>query len=414
MIRSSFSKGGNLVKSLKNLYRIGVGPSSSHTIGPQRICTQFLERHAKAERYRVTLYGSLAKTGKGHGTDVTVKNVFSGREIELVSDEETQVEFPNTVDLVAYYPDHCVKERAYSLGGGEISFGTLISDEQDVYPHHTFFEIANDIKERELRFYDYVRECEGDGIFDYLLHVWQTMKRSISEGLQAEGVLPGGLGVERKAKFLYKSKHIGETDSIKEDRMISAYAFAVSEQNASGGTIVTAPTCGSCGVLPSVLKFAQKKHGFSDEQICNALATAGIIGNLIKENASISGAECGCQAEIGSACAMAAAALAELYELDIDQIEYAAEISIEHHLGLTCDPVNGLVQIPCIERNAVAAMRAINAVSLSNFLSTTRKVSFDTIVETMYQTGKDLNCGYRETSQNGLAKFYNNNDEKRS
>lgn len=402
------------MKSLKNLYRIGVGPSSSHTIGPQKICTQFLQRHGDAMRYRVTVYESLAKTGKGHGTDVTIQNVFEGRELELVFDTTTQTEFPNTMDLIAYYPDRSVKERAYSLGGGAVSFGTLQSDEQDVYPLNTFYEIANVVKERECRFYDYVREIEGDGIFDYLQEVWRTMKQSVSEGLKAEGLLPGGLGVERKAKFLYHSKHIGETESIKEDRMISAYAFAVSEQNASGGTIVTAPTCGSCGVLPAVLKFAQKKHGFSDEQICNALATAGLIGNLIKENASISGAECGCQAEIGSACAMAAAALAELYELNIDQIEYAAEVSIEHHLGLTCDPVNGLVQIPCIERNAVAAMRAINAVSLSNFLTTTRKVSFDTIVETMYQTGKDLNCGYRETSQNGLAKFYNQDDKKRS
>lgn len=402
------------MKSLKNLYRIGVGPSSSHTIGPQRICTQFLNDHKNAEWFTVIVYESLAKTGIGHGTDVTIRNVFREKRLELVFDTETQVEFPNTMDLIAHYSDHCVKERAYSLGGGAISFGTLESDEYDVYPLNTFYEIANIVKERNFRFYDYVHEIEGEEIFCYLQQVWNAMKQSVEEGLRAEGMLPGGLGVERKAKFLYEVQANGETESIREDRMISAYAFAVSEQNASGGTIVTAPTCGSCGVVPSVLLFAQKKHGFSDKQIVCSLATAGLIGNLIKENASISGAECGCQAEIGSACAMAAAALAELYGFSIAQIEYAAEISIEHHLGLTCDPVNGLVQIPCIERNAVAAMRAINAVSLSNFLTTTRKVSFDTIVETMYQTGKDLNCGYRETSQNGLAKFYSHNDEKRS
>ena len=265
-----------------------------------------------------------------------------------------------------------------------------------------------------MRIYDYVRECEGDEIFDDLADVWRQMKASIKEGTETEGILPGGLGVERKARFLLKSRHIGETDVIRENRLISAYAFAVSEQNAAGGVIVTAPTCGSCGVMPAVLFFMQQKYGFSDAEICNALATGGIIGNLIKTNASISGAECGCQAEIGSACAMAAAALAELYELNLEQIEYASEIAIEHHLGLTCDPVKGLVQIPCIERNAVAAMRAINAVTLSNFLAKTRNVSFDTIVETMYETGKDLYRGYRETSVNGLAKFYVNNDPNRT
>ena len=232
------------------------------------------------------------------------------------------------------------------------------------------------------------------------------MKRSIENGLHAKGILPGGLEVERKAGFLFSQHHIDESPETRENRIISSYAFAMSEENAAGGIIVTAPTCGSCGVLPAVLRYIQEKRGFSDEDICDALAVAGIIGNLVIENASVSGAECGCQAEVGTACSMAAAALSELYKMNIEQTEYSAEVALEHHLGLTCDPVCGLVQIPCIERNAVAAMRAVNAVILANFLTYTRKVSFDTIVKTMYETGKDLSVKYRETSEGGLAKLY--------
>ena len=231
-------------------------------------------------------------------------------------------------------------------------------------------------------------------------------RASLKEGLNADGELPGGLGVMRKAKYLWQSKHIGETEEIAENRIICAYAFAVAEQNASGGKVVTAPTCGSCGVIPAVMYYMKKCRKFTDEKIVRALATAGLVGNLIKTNASISGAECGCQAEIGSACSMAAAGLAELYDMDIEQIEYAAEVAMEHHLGLTCDPVNGLVQIPCIERNAVAAMRAINAVNIANFLTYTRKVSLDTIIKTMYETGRDISDPYRETAEGGLAKTY--------
>jgi L-serine dehydratase len=232
------------------------------------------------------------------------------------------------------------------------------------------------------------------------------MKTSLKVGLKSTGILPGGLGVQRKAKVLFNQRHIDEAPETRESRMVCSYAFAIAEQNAAGGVIVTAPTCGACGVLPAVLYYMQQKHGFKDERIIKALATAGLIGNLIKSNASISGAECGCQAEIGSACSMGAAALAELFEMDIDQIEYAAEIAIEHHLGLTCDPVKGLVQIPCIERNAVAAMRSINCLNLANFLTHTRKISLDTIIQTMYETGRDLNKIYRETSEGGLAKLY--------
>ena len=399
------------MKSLKALYRIGAGPSSSHTMGPEKIVTEFLSRHGGADEYIVTLYGSLAATGNGHGTDEVIRRVMP-EGVKIVCDRtETELPHPNTMDVMAVYGDEKVTERAYSVGGGAILFeGGKDGDGEDVYPLRSFREIAEHCRKNDMRLYEYVRECEGEEIFDYLGAVWDRMKTTIKEGLAATGELPGGLGVSRKARLLYRQHYIGETSEVRADRLVCAYAYATSEQNAAGGTIVTAPTCGSCGVMPSALKFMQDEHGFSDEKVINAIATGGIIGNLIKTNASISGAECGCQAEIGSACAMTAAALGELFDMSLEQIEYAAELSIEHHLGLTCDPVRGLVQIPCIERNAVAAMRAINALSISNFLTYTRKVSFDTIVETMYQTGRDLGRGYRETSENGLAKLYREGD----
>lgn len=239
----------------------------------------------------------------------------------------------------------------------------------------------------------------------HMQDIWEAMKMSVKNGLADSGTLPGGLGVQKKAKSLFNNQHIDETAETRENRMVCSYAFAVGEQNASGERIVTAPTCGAAGIVPAVLYYQQQKNNFSDEQIIYALMTAGIIGDLIKTNASISGAECGCQAEVGSACAMAAAALAELFGLSIEKIEYAAEIAIEHHLGLTCDPICGLVQIPCIERNAVAAMRAINAVSLASFLWDTRKISLDKVINTMRETGIDMHKSYKETSEAGLAKI---------
>ena len=297
--------------------------------------------------------------------------------------------------------------RIYSVGGGSIRIeGRSFDEGEDVYTLQNFSEIRRYCERNGLRLSDYVFASEGPNIKEYLSHIWQAMKSAISAGLKAQGVLPGGLGVERKARFLYRQKHIDESAETRENRLVCAYAFAVSEQNAAGETIVTAPTCGACGVLPAVLRYVQEKRNFSEEQILRALAAGGLIGNLIKTNASISGAECGCQAEIGSACCMAAAALGELYEMELGQIEYASEIAMEHHLGLTCDPIAGLVQIPCIERNAVAAMRAINAVSLADFLSDSRKISFDLVIQTMYETGKDLSRPYRETAEGGLAKLY--------
>ncbi|MBR6676642.1 MAG: L-serine ammonia-lyase, iron-sulfur-dependent, subunit alpha [Clostridia bacterium] len=397
------------MQSLKYLYRIGRGPSSSHTMGPLAAAKSFLKEHPNADSYTVILYGSLAKTGKGHMTDAILMEAFEGKVCDLVYDYASPTPVhPNTLKFFAFYKDRDPEwECYYSVGGGEIvRDGDVRKEHSEVYPLNSFTAISEYCREREMRLWQYVEECEGPKIWDYLSEVWSVMQNAIKEGLVAEGILHGGIGTARKARYLYRQKHIDESEETKHNRLICAYAYAVSEQNASGGLIVTAPTCGACGVVPAVLKFLQNKRGFSDTDIIHALATAGLIGNLIKTNASISGAECGCQAEIGTACSMAAAAAGELYELDLDQIEYAAEMSIEHHLGLTCDPILGLVQIPCIERNAIAAMRALNAVNLADFLADSRKISFDMIVDTMYETGKDLKVMYRETSEGGLAKSY--------
>ncbi len=396
------------MQSLTQLYRIGKGPSSSHTIGPERACKQFLKENPNADSFKAVLFGSLAKTGAGHGTQEVIKSVFSGNVTVEVNTETHCSVHPNTMELFAYEKGKEISfARVYSVGGGAIRIeGKRYEEEKEVYPISTFSEIRAYCEEREMRLSDYAFECEGKDLYDYLAEVWIAMKNAIKAGVSAKGILPGGLGVERKANVLLTKRHIDERLETRENRLVCAYAFAVSEENAGGGTIVTAPTCGACGVLPAVLKYAQERRNFTDDEVIRALAAAGVVGNLIKTNASISGAECGCQAEIGSACCMAAAALGELYGMELSQIEYAAEIAMEHHLGLTCDPIGGLVQIPCIERNAVAAMRAINAVSLANFLSDSRKISFDLVIRTMYETGKDLSRRYRETSEGGLAKLY--------
>ncbi len=399
------------MKSLTNLYRIGKGPSSSHTIGPERAALYFKGKFPDADGFSVTLYGSLAKTGKGHMTDAVLRQTFAPTPSEIIFDletDETTLFHPNAMDMVAHKDGEIIgKARVYSIGGGEIAIeGTEYIAPPEVYYEDSFDEIAEYCREHELRIWEYVEEKEGPHIWDYLEEVWTQMKATVKKGLKAEGVLPGGLNVQRKAAFLYNQYHMDESSETKENRVVCAYAFAVGEQNAANGTVVTAPTCGAAGVVPAVLYYWQKKRNIPDITVLHALATGGIIGNLIKTNASISGAECGCQAEIGTACCMASAALAEICGMSLDQIEYAAEISMEHMLGLTCDPIDGLVQIPCIERNAVAAMRSINAVSLANFLTSTRKISFDTVVKTMYETGRDIKSHYRETSEGGLAKHY--------
>ncbi len=394
------------MKSLKELYRIGRGPSSSHTIGPENACRLFLSENLGADEFVVVLYESLAKTGEGHGTGRVIASVLP--RVKVVRDTQTKTPHPNTMDLMAYAKgEEVARMRVYSVGGGAIKVeGRADIESKDVYPLRTLTEIRQYCEERNMQLYDYVYECEGEEIKNYLRQVWATMRKSITNGIGATGILPGGLYVERRANILYSRTAPSESAETRENRLVCAYAFAVGEENAAGGTIVTAPTCGACGVLPAVLMYAQRRQGYTEERIVDALATAGLIGNLIKTNASISGAECGCQAEIGSACCMATAALSQLREMSLGQIEYGAEIAMEHHLGLTCDPVCGLVQIPCIERNAVAAMRAINASSLAYFLSDSRKISFDLVVKTMAETGKDLNRSYRETAEGGLAKLY--------
>lgn len=402
------------MQSLREIYKIGRGPSSSHTMGPERAIKIMREKYPEADLFKVVLYGSLALTGKGHGTDNIINETAAPVkcEIEWNSSAPCPVH-PNTMDICAFNGKKLIeKKRVYSVGGGTVVFDGEPADAYEkyandaIYPLNTYKEIAEYCNAHNIRLWQYAVNCEGQDILDYLAGVWARMKQTVHEGLTVSGVLPGVLGTQRRAQKLFNQRHIDESAQTRENRLVCSYAFATSEQNAAGGVIVTAPTCGACGVVPSVLKYMQEMRRFSDEQIVRALAAGGIIGNLIKKNASISGAECGCQAEIGSACSMAAAALAELFEMGLGQIEYAAEVAMEHHLGLTCDPIAGLVQIPCIERNAVAAMRAINALSLANFLADTRKISFDTIVKTMYNTGKDLLNSYRETSGGGLAKYY--------
>ncbi len=396
------------MKSIKELYKIGYGPSSSHTMGPEKAIKLFDKEFADADSYSVTLYGSLALTGQGHCTDKVLQKSVN-KPVEIVWDTlTTNLPHPNTMDIRAIKNNEIIGSwRVFSIGGGAIKVeGKEDFETPDIYKEDSFEAIKLFCEKEQITIPEYIELMEGVEIWDYLSEVWDCMLESINNGLNAEGTLPGSLGTTRKAHLLYYTEQNNETPEIKEQRIVCAYAFAVSEENAAGNRIVTAPTCGASGVLPAIIKYVSEKNNFDKKRILEALATAGIIGNLIKTNASISGAECGCQAEIGSATSMAAAGVAELFKMDLNQIEYAAEVAMEHQLGLTCDPINGLVQIPCIERNAVAAMRALNAVSLANILTHTRKISFDTIIKTMYETGQDLRKEYKETSKGGLAKTF--------
>ena len=404
------------MKSIRDIYKIGVGPSSSHTMGPERAAHIFLDKHPEATHFQVTLYGSLSKTGVGHGTDRVLLHTLGEDRAKIVfSRESWDGMHPNTMDFSAFSDDIEIGHmRIESIGGGDIRIpGQSHLDSPEVYPENSFAEISDFCHWRYIeKLSDYVELNEGEEIWDFLLEVWQVMKNAIDEGLSATGILPGGLKVQRKAKFLYDSVPEENIPALKEFQMISAFAYAVAEQNADNGLIVTAPTCGACGVLPAVLRYAQVTRNFSDQQIIRGLAAAGIIGSLTKRNASISGAECGCQAEIGTACSMAAAALAELYGQNLDQVEYAAEVAMEHHLGLTCDPICGLVQIPCIERNAVAANRAMNACNMSYFLTGSRNISYDMVCRAMKETGLNLSHQYKETSEGGLARIYDRRIKK--
>ncbi|MBP5255502.1 MAG: L-serine ammonia-lyase [Clostridia bacterium] len=395
------------MKSIRSIYKIGNGPSSSHTVGPYNAAKLFASRYPEADRFEVTLYGSLAFTGEGHGTGKSIRTAIPGAVVRFDKTEK-DLPHPNTMLFEAYSGNGTIaRTRIFSIGGGSIRIeGETSEDEQEIYPHRSFSEILTDCRNHGISLSDFVREYEGEGIRDYLKEIWEAMKRSVRAGLSASGILPGGLGVSRKAKTLYEKRCFNEDSSITQSRLIAAYAFAVSEENACEKIVVTAPTCGSCGVIPSLLYYLHYDRGFPEESVLDGLAVAGIIGNVIRTNASISGAECGCQAEIGSACSMAAGCYASMLGMDLSQIEYASEVAMEHNLGLTCDPIKGLVQIPCIERNSVAAMRAVSCVNLAHFLTATRKVSFDDVVATMYRTGKDLNEKYRETSHGGLAALY--------
>ena len=395
------------MESIKNIYIIGNGPSSSHTIGPKKAALEFLERVPDAKRYVVTLYGSLAATGVGHLTDKAI--------IDVLGEEKTKIEWKPEV-ILPFHPNGMKYEAfdendkliidwtIFSIGGGKIADPNTTFTERHIYPHESISEILAYIEQNGLTYWEYVQQFESSDIWDYLHTIWSTMKMSVEEGLQSEGVLPGGLHLRRKAMSYY-TKSKGYKPSLVGRTSVQAYALAVAEQNAAGGIIVTAPTCGSSGVLPAVLYHLSKEHNFSDKQIIWALATAATFGNVIKSNASISGAAVGCQGEIGSACSMAAAAANQLFGGTVQQIEYAAEMGLEHHLGLTCDPIFGLVQVPCIERNAFAALRALDANLYAMLSDGTHLISFDKVVKTMNFTGKDIPSLYKETSEGGLAKF---------
>lgn len=409
------------MKSIKELYKIGNGPSSSHTMGPKKAALLLKEKYPTADLYQIILYGSLAFTGKGHLTDKIILEALKPSNVEIIFNKEIkEIKHPNTMDLIALKnKEELGKFRAYSIGGGSIQIeGEDFQEEKDIYDFTTYTDIKNNCKEKNISLLEYVYTQEDKDLNEYLKTVWQTTKKTLEEGLEQEGLIPGRLKIPKKAKTLYSKELEKETAELKRTRLLTAYAYATSEQNASGGMIVTAPTCGASGVLPAVLYYLYKQENVNETKILEGLAIAGLIGNLVKTNASISGAECGCQAEIGTACSMAAAAYAYIKGYSIDVIECAAEIAMEHHLGLTCDPIYGYVQIPCIERNAVATIRAIDSANMASLLYKDSKISFDLVVETMYETGKDLGSHYRETSKGGLAKkycrnkFYNDNLEE--
>ena len=398
------------MKSLKELYRIGKGPSSSHTMGPHKAATIFAGRNGGAASVEVTLYGSLAATGKGHLTDKAIEEVLAPlAPTTIVWKPETTLEYhPNGMMFRAFGNDGTMTDEwtVFSIGGGALSEGKEdgVLATPEVYGMNTLKEIMQWCLDNGRGYWEYVEECEGPEIWDFLQTVWEAMQQSVENGLEHEGVLPGPLHLPRKAANYYIKTKSFRT-SLQSRGLVFSYALAVSEENAAGGTIVTAPTCGSCGVVPSVLYHLSRGHDFSDKRICHALATAGLFGNVVKHNASISGAEVGCQGEVGVACAMASAAACQLFGGGPLQIEYAAEMGLEHHLGMTCDPVCGLVQIPCIERNAFAAARSLDAELYATFSDGQHQVSFDRVVRVMKQTGHDLPSLYKETSGGGLARI---------
>lgn len=396
------------MKSIRELFRIGLGPSSSHTMGPRSAAEIFKARFPETVHYRLTLYGSLAATGRGHLTDKAVLSVFEPGKLEIIwKPLESLPLHPNGMVFEAFSTSAELLGtwEVYSIGGGALRDSGSLPQSESVFPLTTMKAFLDHCKHSGQALWEVVEEFEGEGIWEYLSQVWQVMQSAIDRGLNAEGVLPGGIGLARKACSFYRKANLS-ADYLRHHGILAAYALAVAEENASGGEIVTAPTCGSSGVLPAVLRFEQETFHCSEQSVLRALATAGLIGNLAKHNASISGAAVGCQGEIGVACAMAAAAAAQLLGGTVRQVEYAAEMGLEHHLGLTCDPVGGLVQIPCIERNAFAASQAVNCADYVLFTDGSHRVSYDEVLSVMKETGQALPSLYRETSTGGLATIY--------
>lgn len=393
------------MESIREIYRIGHGPSSSHTMGPLKAAEMFLEKVPNAFRYQITLYGSLAATGKGHLTGVAIEEVFKGRKFDILWKSHIFLpRHPNALNFTAFDEDgkEIKSWTAYSIGGGAVVDDSTKPEESSVYPLSNMTDILNWCQSNGKQLWEYVENCEGSDIWSFLEEVWEAMQSALKRGLNCEGTLPGGLHLARKA-VSYKAKAKSYSGPMKKNGLLFAYALAVSEENAAGGIIVTAPTCGACGVVPAVMKFYQNAYEITAESILKALATAGLIGAIVKHNASISGAEVGCQGEVGTACAMASGAAAQMMGGSVYQIEYAAEMGLEHHLGLTCDPVMGLVQIPCIERNAFAAARALSHSTFALLSDGRHRISFDQVVEVMKKTGHDLSNTYKETSEGGLA-----------
>ena len=395
--------------SLKELFKIGCGPSSSHTMGPERAAKKFGKENENAHSFRVELYGSLAATGKGHLTDWIIEETLKPRKTEIVwMPEYVHPYHTNGMKFIALDENGNILNEwlVFSVGGGTIKdLSDAGSKTEEVYKLNKLDDIIKWCKENNKELWQYVEECEGKEIWNHLKDILDTMHNAVSEGIEKDGILPGKLKLQRRAKGFY-DKIKGQYNYHVITKKIFAYALAVAEQNSSAGTIVTAPTCGAAGVIPGLLRAMREEHSLDEETCLKALAIGGLIGNLIKQNATISGAEAGCQAEIGAACSMASAMAAYILGGTLEQIEYAAEMGMEHHLGMTCDPVGGYVQTPCIERNAIVAVRSLNTADYALSTDGHHTISFDQVVITMKETGKDMCPSYKETSIGGLAKYY--------
>lgn len=396
------------MESIKELFKIGLGPSSSHTMGPNLAAKAMLQKYGPDKFYQVTLYGSLALTGKGHLTDEAIIKVFQPERCKIIFDPSFMPFHPNAMRFEVFFKTRRIaNELVYSVGGGTLVYeGKNQSPKEEIYPHENFAQIKEYIEDNGISLYEYVLQFEDDGLKEYLKKVIETMFAAVEQGLKTSGTLPGKLKLERVARSMHQHALNTRDGNDRKRLLISAYSYATTEQNASGNTIVTAPTCGASGVIPAILYYYHRNENMAVDDLVPVLCVMGIVGNVIKRNATISGADGGCQAEIGSACAMAAAGVAWILELNNSLIEYAAEMGLEHNLGLTCDPVGGYVQIPCIERNGFAALRAVDSAMYAKQLGYLRKnrVSLDAVINVMKNTGKDLNAAYKETSLGGLAK----------